>query len=273
MVLHADVTLVVFAAAVVQELEGQGPVLLTELGGLQHVGPLLGPQVVFEDLHVVLEVDDGALVHEDLGLVPLAERVLVLRNGRNHVIQGGGLTVAVHAEEGVRMVRVVQHLVLRSGDIDGLVALVAVLVLGGDFLREVEDTGVAALGDLPFELEGEILELVGEDDVAALAGLAFAGAGASELQAAVVDGPAGREFLLAVTAPSLRGSAVKEDDITIVIDLEIVQVHLGGVDDRVFGNGGLSRLLLSLVAAGNGGDHQRSSCCKHKNLFHGVMGF
>ena len=70
MVLHADVTLVVVSAAVVQEFEGQGPVLLAELGGLQHIGPLLGPQVVLEDLHVVLEVHDGALVAEDLDLVP-----------------------------------------------------------------------------------------------------------------------------------------------------------------------------------------------------------
>ena len=169
------------------------------------------------------------------------------------------------------MVRVVQHLVLRRGDVDGLVALVAVLVLGGDFLREVEDTGVAALGDLPFEFEGEVLELVGEDDVAALAGLAFAGTGAGEFQATVLDSPAGREFLLAVTAPSLRGGAVEQDDIAFVIDLEIVQVHLGGVDDRVGGNGGFSRFLLTLVAAGNGGDHQRSSRCKQKNLFHGVL--
>ena len=123
---------------------------------------------------------------------------------------------------------------------------------------------------LPFQFEGEVLELVGEDDVAAFAGLAFAGTGAGEFQAAVIDGPAGRKFLLSVTAPSLRGGAVEEDDIAFVIDLEIVQVHLGGIDDRVFGDGGRSRLLLSLVAAGNDGDHQCSSRCKQKDLFHGL---
>ena len=56
---------------------------------------------------------------------------------------------------------------------------------------------------------------------------------------------------------------------TFVIDREGGKVHLGCIDDRILRNARSRGLLLTLVAAGDGGDHQCSSRCKQKNLFHG----
>ena len=85
------------------------------------------------------------------------------------------------------MVGVVKHLIFRRGDVDRLVALCPVLLLCRDFLSKVEDTRVSALGHLPFELKLEVTELVGEDHVSTLAGLAFTGTCAGEFEASVLD--------------------------------------------------------------------------------------
>ena len=98
MVLKADVAFVVLTAAVVQQLKRQGPLLGAELAVLQHLGPLGSPQVVLHDVLVVLAVYDRAFVNHDLGLVPLAEGILVLRNGGDHVVERRRLAVAVDTQ-------------------------------------------------------------------------------------------------------------------------------------------------------------------------------
>ena len=88
------------------------------------------------------------------------------------------------------MTLVVKYLVLGAGDIDGLIAVGSgARILGLDLLCEVEDAGVSSLGDLPLEAEFEVPEVVGEDDVAALKGLAFSGVGSGELDGTVFKGP------------------------------------------------------------------------------------
>ena len=160
MVLQADVTLVVLAAAVVQQFESQRPCRLAELAGLQHLCPFRSPQVIFQYVLVILSVYHSAFVHHDFSLVPFAERFCVLWNSGNHVIQRSRLAVVVLAQLGIRVIRIVQHLVFGSRDVDRLYYCVAVFVLRRYFLCQVEDTRVTAFGNLPFQFQFEVLELV-----------------------------------------------------------------------------------------------------------------
>ena len=114
MILESDVAFMVLTAAVVQEFEGERPFLLAELAGLEHVGPLLCPQMVLNYVNIILSVNDSALVNHDLALVPFAVRFLVLRFCRNHVIEGSRLSVAVYTEFRIRMVCIVKNLILRA---------------------------------------------------------------------------------------------------------------------------------------------------------------
>ena len=94
--------------------------------------------MIFENFLVVLVMNHGSLINEDFRLVPFAERFLVLRHGRNHVVQRCALTVAIFSKLCVRMVGVIENLIFRSRDVDRLPAKVAVLVFCLDFLSEVE---------------------------------------------------------------------------------------------------------------------------------------
>ena len=104
----------ILTSAVVEEFEGKRPFLLAELACLEHVSPLLCPQMVLDYVCIVLAVYDCALVNHDLALVLLAERFCVLRVGRYHVIEGCGFPVPVDTEFRIRMVLVVKNLVLRA---------------------------------------------------------------------------------------------------------------------------------------------------------------
>ena len=205
--------------------------------------------MVLHDVLVVLSVYDGAFIDHDLGLVPLAVGLRVLRNGRDHVVERRRLAVAVHAQLGVGMVLVVEHLVLGAGDVDRLDLLLAVL-RRGDLLGEVENARVTALRHLPLELELEILELVREDQVAAVARLGFAAARAVELDGSVVDRPARRHLVLAVAAPAVEGLAV-EDHVVAVLVLGIGrEIYRRVVEHGVFGNRGSGLGLGGRVVAG-----------------------
>lgn len=190
MILETDVAFVVLTTAVVQELECERPLLLRELGGLEHIGPLWSPQMVLNHVDTVLSVYDSSFVNHNLRCVPLAVRFLVLWFSWDHIVKGSGLAVAVDSEHRVRMVRIVKHLIFRRRNVDRRPFCSAVGIILLDFLSEVENARVSALGDLPFEFKLEVLELVGEDQVAALTGLSLAGTGAGELDASVFNGPA-----------------------------------------------------------------------------------
>ena len=134
------------------------------------------------------------------------------------------------------MVLVVKHLVLGAGDVDRLELLVAVLG-GRHLLGQVEDTRVAALRDFPFELQFEVLELVGEDQVAAVARLGLAAACAVELDGAVVDRPACGHLVLAVAAPAVEGLAVEDHIVAVLVLGKIREIDRRVVHHGVFGNG------------------------------------
>ena len=212
--------------------------------------------MVLHDVLVVLAVYDRAFVNHDLGLVPLAEGILVLRNGGNHVVERRRLAVAVDTQLGIGMVGVVEHLILGARDVDRLVLGLAVL-LGRNLLGQVEDARVAALRNLPLHLQFEVLELLGEDQVAALAGLGLAAARAVELDGAVLHRPARRSLVLAVAAPAVERLAVENHIVAVLVLRERGEVHLRVVDNGVFGNsflggfriGRFSRLGLAAGAA------------------------
>ena len=71
-ILEAEIALLVVTATVLEQLECQGPVLLTELAALQQVDPFLAPQLVAEHLHTVLVVGYLAVLHGNLHFVPFA---------------------------------------------------------------------------------------------------------------------------------------------------------------------------------------------------------
>ena len=58
-----------------------------ELAVVKHFLPFGSPQVVFQHLLVVLIMNDSTLEDHNLGLVPLTERLSVLRIGGNHIIE------------------------------------------------------------------------------------------------------------------------------------------------------------------------------------------
>ena len=224
-ILEADEAFVVVATAVIEELEGGGPGFLAELAGLQHLGPLRSPEVILKDVLAILVVNDRAFIDHDPSCVPLAEGLGVLGLGGNHVVERSRLTVAINTQLGIGMVLVVENLILGSGDVDGLVVLA---VRSLDFLSQIEDTGIGALLNLPLKLEGEVLELVVEDDVATFVGLAFARAAALEGKAAVNDTPARRDVILAVSAPAVKRRAVEDGDVSVLVNSELLASHLKG---------------------------------------------
>ena len=259
----------VLAAAIVEQFECERPLLRRELAVFEHLRPLGRPEVVLHDVLTVLAVNDRTLVNHDLRLVPLAEGLGVLRHGGDHVVERRRLAVAVHAQFGVGVILVIQYLIFGAGNIDRLQFHLAVL-LGLDLLGQVEDTRIAALGDLPLQFEFEILELVREDQVAAVGLLRFAAARAVEFDRTVVDRPLGRNVVLAVTAPAVERLAVEDHVVTLLVDRKRRQVDLRLVDYVVDGSGfrfGLrfgSRLgVLRLIGVSAASDHrqaQRGTC-------------
>src|SRR5690554_3127569 len=101
MVLQADEAFLVLATGV----EEVGPIL--ELAVAYHLFPGIGPEVIFNNVLTVLRVDNCALVDKHSSGVPFAGRLRVLGNGRNKVVEGGGLTVAILAQAGIGVTLVV----------------------------------------------------------------------------------------------------------------------------------------------------------------------
>lgn len=72
MVLHANVTFVVVTAAVVEQVESNGPFGLRELALLQKLGPRWCPQVILHNLNTILPVLYMSVVTNNLYMVPLS---------------------------------------------------------------------------------------------------------------------------------------------------------------------------------------------------------
>jgi hypothetical protein len=166
----------------------------------------------------------------------------------------------IHAQFGVGVILVIQYLIFGAGNIDRLQFHLAVL-LGLDLLGQVEDTRIAALGDLPLQFEFEILELVREDQVAAVGLLRFAAARAVEFDRTVVDRPLGRNVVLAVTAPAVERLAVEDHVVAVLVLREAGEVYCRIVDDRVFGYGlGFCRCRVGCRFAFG----TRAAACRHR---------
>ena len=72
MVLHANVTFVVVTAAVVEQVESNGPFGLRELALLQKLGPRWCPQVILHNLNTILPVLYMSVITNNLYMVPLS---------------------------------------------------------------------------------------------------------------------------------------------------------------------------------------------------------
>ena len=109
---------------------------LTEFAVVQHFLPFGSPQVVLENLFAILIMNYSTLEDNDLGRVPLAKWLGILRISRNHVIQRGCLTVAINTQLGIDVILVIQYLILRGRLPDRQILAIGSL----DFLSQVEDT-------------------------------------------------------------------------------------------------------------------------------------
>ena len=98
----------------------------------------------------------STFVNKDFSLVPFAVRLLVLGLCGNHIVERSRLTVAVNTEFCIGVVGIVKHLIFGSRDINRLELLAAVLFCNFHFLSQIEDTGVAAFVNLPFQFELEV---------------------------------------------------------------------------------------------------------------------
>ena len=86
-ILETDVTLVVLATYVSKKLVSYWPLLLRELRVVDHLSPLVSPQVILYYWLIVLIVNNSTLVAKDLNLVPLTCWLSVLWLSWDHVIQ------------------------------------------------------------------------------------------------------------------------------------------------------------------------------------------
>ena len=206
-----------------------------------------------------------AVLHDNLHFVPLSGGIRVLRLCDNHVVEACALTDAEGcAELCIGMTLVVEHLTFRTADVDGLIVELAaivdglcdgdiaclrlfrlwlVVVDGGSLFAEIEDAGVAAFCNLPFNLELKVLELVGKDDVAA-----FALAASVEVQGTVLDVPFAGNVVFAVAAPAVEACAIKENIVAVLVNLQRAEVNLWVLYHDV--------LRLSLYAS-----RSSQSCC------------
>ena len=128
------------------------------------------------------------------------------------------------SELGIGVVLVVEYLALRSRDEYRLHTALGVLGL----LCEVEYAGVGTLAHLPLHVEDEVLELMREDDVAALFVLAllFWSLIAHKVNCTVVNHPASWHIASAIASPALHGLAVKYCDVTLAVNGEFISVPL-----------------------------------------------
>ncbi len=163
------------------------------------------------------------VVEDDFGLVPLTGglEVSLLEIGNVHgVVHGAALPglediAVVHLGK----VLIVNELILGTGDIGDSVLRA--------FHHMVEHAGVAALGNLPFPLEVEVLIDLVRDDVAV--GVVTLAGG---LDGAVLDDPGfAHEGGFVETAPSAEGGAVKEKFPAVGLFRRRKRVRFGGAAD------------------------------------------
>jgi hypothetical protein len=110
-----------------------------------------------------------------------------------------------------------------------LIFLAAFLVEGLDLASEIEDAGIATLGDLPLELELKVAETVGEDDVSAGIALGLSTTGAGEFHGSVLYCPASGHSVTAIASPAGEVLAVENLIIPVFVKREASEVYLGSI--------------------------------------------
>lgn len=121
-------------------------------------------------------------------------------------------------------------------------------------------------GDLIFthkfkNFELEVLELVREDQVAAVAVLGFTAARTVEFDRTVVDRPFRGHVVFAVAAPAVERLAVEDHVVAVLVLRETCEVYRRIVDDRVFGYGfGFCRCRVGCRFAFG----PRAAACRHR---------
>ena len=174
-------------------------------------------------------MNNRTFVDHNLSLVPFAIRMLVLRNSRYHVIQRSGLAVVVLSQFRVGVIGIIQHLIFRSGNVNRLEHLIPVFILRCHFLSQIQDTGISALRDFPFQKQFKVLELMSENQIAAIAVLRFTAARAIELDASVFDNPTGRHLVFSIATPSVECLSVKNGNVSVFIDRKLQTVCFGSL--------------------------------------------
>src|SRR3712207_2945140 len=176
------------------------------------------------------------------------------------------------------MVGIVEHLILRRRLPYRQVFLLTVHV-GRHLLCQIEHTRVAHLRNLIFELQLEILELVGKDKVATVHATAFAVARTLEMNGSILNVPVAAGLVLAVATPSVEGLSVEESDKAILIyriftyvDVSLVGHLVGSICSRRVGllfacAVGTAAVTVALVLPA-GGKEQRCARCEEKCMFH-----
>ena len=173
-----------------------------ELAGRDQLLPLRRAQFVLHRLLPVQPVLRVVVQHPDAALVPFAGAVQgLLAGGVQVVVVAGEVGVHVHRSH-LDVGVVVQHLVLGGAPPD----------LGSLLLdHPVEDAAVGHFGQPELELEVEVGEGLGGDDVPAHRDVRVGG-GRAHHQHAVHDAPAGvGERLAVVAAPPVRRLAVEQE--------------------------------------------------------------
>ena len=95
--------------------------------------------MIFHYIFTVLTMDYSTFVNHNLTFVPFTERLLILRNSWNHVVQRSRLTVVVLTQLSIWVVSVVEQLIFRTRDVNRFIVSLAIL-FSCHFLSQVEAT-------------------------------------------------------------------------------------------------------------------------------------
>jgi hypothetical protein len=245
MVLESDVATVLLTLNNHHIVSSREVATLAELAAIEHFLPLRSPEVILQNLFAILVVPYRTLEDTNLHGVPLAIRLRILRNSRNHVVERRSLAVAVLTLVSILVVGIVEHLVLRARLPDGEVVTILTLSL----LGQVEDTGITTLADLILALESEVLELVSEEKVATALYLSLASTATHQVDAAVNTLPTCGNSVLTIATPTVETGAIVKNIISLCINLQLRKVILLVVNDSSTILGSIGILLLHTVLA------------------------
>ena len=141
---------------------------------------------------------DVAILNDNLDLIPLTNCFHILGAGGDQIIQGACGTVSINAHFGIGVSVIVQYLHLWCRFVNHIEP--------GLLRAPVKNTGVSSFGDSPFELQVEISELLGKEQIPTVSVCSFT----VHKQAAILNFPGARRIVPFITFPSGSGLAIKQ---------------------------------------------------------------